>query len=352
MRKLSIPFLVSGAAAIAVTTLFAFTAGATRTPGRIEADEATIVWTGPQGSSHNRAGNAEVSFVIRNVGGQPVQILEIKSGCGCAAPEVTSKKLLAGQRAEVRVSAIPPAIGERAVPITLETDSPVTRTVDLVLKMSATRKPPFLLRLSGVLAYLADDWKKETREFEAITFVTSDTPHIVPVVTCDLPFIKIEPDDVVEEAQRTGEAIQRNHRYRITVTADPGVSHFSGTVKAVDPWDPSHVETLPIHGEIRRPVRWVPSVVRLQIDGSNTVDPVGLVISTLSDCPNLRVVPEPGAPLLVEQDQERRSDLFHRFRVRFDSSHDPSEGEYAHQVISSPGQENADVIPVKVVRRK
>jgi hypothetical protein len=352
MWKPSIALLASGAATMAVTTLFALSTGPSGVPGRIEAAESTIVWTGPQDSTHGRAGNAEVSFVIRNVGHQPVRILRTTSGCGCATLHVTSKTLTAGQRAEVRVSAIPPAVGERAVPITLETDSPVTRTVDLVLKMGATRKPPFLLGLSGVLAYLSDDWKKETREVEAITYVTSNTPRVVPVVTCDLPFITIEPGEVVEGTSRIGGSIRRDYRYRIIVTADPGVSHFSGTVKAVDPWDPGHVETLPIHGEARRPIRWTPSIVQLEIDGSNTADSAGMVISTLNDCPDLRVVPEPGAPLLVEKDLERRSGRFHRFRVRPDSRHDLGEGDYALQVISAPGQESAGVIPVKVVRRK
>jgi len=42
------------------------------------------------------------TFVIRNTGAAPLRILDIKSGCGCAVADLARKKLLPGERVDLR----------------------------------------------------------------------------------------------------------------------------------------------------------------------------------------------------------------------------------------------------------
>ena len=85
----------------------------------------------------------------------------------------------------------PPEMGEKTVEFTLETDSKLTPTVTLHLRLIGMRRPPFLLRVQGDLAYLEDLRSAKPREIEVLTVETGAMAE-EPNVVLDLPFLEFE----------------------------------------------------------------------------------------------------------------------------------------------------------------
>ncbi len=86
--------------------------------------------------------------------GGRVRILSVTSGCGCAVPKFEPTSIEPEKSGVLEVDAKPPEMGEKTVEFALETDSKLTPTVTLHLRLIGMRRPPFLLRVQGDLAYL------------------------------------------------------------------------------------------------------------------------------------------------------------------------------------------------------
>ena len=207
---------------------------------------------------------AHAQFKLLNTGGLPIRVLSVESSCECATPDVRPTEIPPGKVTIVAVEAAPAPVGEQTVVITLNTDSTVTPEVQLRLRMTSSRRPPFLLSVGGDLTYRGGDSSEEGREIFAITIEPTARSRASAPET-DLPFLGIRPGAVTESRYRETGTVQRTYHYQVDFTTDPPPGSFGGVLTIADPWDPAHVERLNIRGHIPDPVEVLPSRLVLRV---------------------------------------------------------------------------------------
>ena len=87
--------------------------------GLLVARHSNLVWKGPATPRAGADSSARVTFELDNVGGRPVRILSIESGCGCARPRVRPGLVAPGHSAMVEVTALMVPVGEKVVQFNL-----------------------------------------------------------------------------------------------------------------------------------------------------------------------------------------------------------------------------------------
>jgi len=342
MRHRVILILLLGVSLVVGSIGFGVQAAKRRQPGVLVAVEDSLVWEGPAEAGQDPPKMAEATFRLRNTGGRPVHILEIISGCGCATPKVSTTTVAAGGETTVDVKALTFPVGEKVIRFAVETDSAVTKSVPLFLRVIGNRRPPFLMNVTGDLSYLGDGLSTNLRTVEVMTIEKKGDPHQVPKASCNLPFFEVETLDVVEKPYVTAGTVQCSYRYRVRQNGEAPTDTFVGEFRAIDPWDDRQSARLPIQGEVRHAMRANPTAVTLAAD-----DPTAsILVTTREACPGL-TVSAAGAPILIEQDETHTSDRFHVYRLRLK----PSEGRIAagiHSLILRPMADSPERAVVRV----
>ena len=100
--------------------------------GRLVPRDSLLVWHGP---SELKKGQAKVQFVLDNPGQTAVRILSVESGCGCTIPSYDPEIIPPGGRGLINARAEYFPVGERRVPIAVNTDSAATPKVSLTLHL-------------------------------------------------------------------------------------------------------------------------------------------------------------------------------------------------------------------------
>lgn len=271
-----------------------------RLPGRLVSERDVIELDGQ--SEEFRAGNraAKATFRLRNVGRSPVRIRSVKSSCGCTVPELQADVINPDSFGDVEVHATIPELGEKTASISLSTDSPATPEVTLRLVMRGSRKPPYLARAGGDVAYVGAWSMTDSREIIATT-AEPPGPHNPPLVRCDLPFLQFELVDVEEKPSTDPSAVVRFYHYRVTFKSSPPPERFRGEVVVADPWDPDHLESIPVTGEPLRTILPIPPRLVLSLRGPDDIAEVRLRVLVRGMVTELQVEPESGdqSPLRV-----------------------------------------------------
>ena len=348
MRGPALLLAASGALILVGSGYPATASAARRVPGRLVAVEPSLVWVSPNGEHRNPPPTADVTFRLKNVGGRPVRILGVRSGCGCAKPVVSPTVVLGGSTATVQVSATTFPIGERIVPLTVVTDAPEESSIALKLTIIGTHRPPYLLRLFGNLGYFADDLSGPPREIEVIQIVGPNTPRRDPVLACDLPFLSFEPSGCERKPYTTPDTFQDIHRYRAVVVVRPEQEDFAGSLRVTDPWDRANVQTLAIVGSITRKLRVMPDRIAL-VTGSDG-PPAGFSVLLPAGTSDVSISIPPGVPLEVDADTTRQSERLRRYLVRPAAGGGPLRpGTYGVSVsaVQDPGQRSTVHIVVR-----
>lgn len=299
-------------------------------PGYLVAPEPERIWKAPEAPARDRPSAAR--FAIHNPGETTVRILSIDKSCGCATPEVKPSVLQPGSTGVVEVRAEPPAVGERAVTITLYTDSPLTPTLPLQLRVVSGRQPPFLFDIKGDLAFDADGGEREV----TITTVEPAWRTASPILDSDLEQLRFELGEVKDQPYGQTEYVLRSYTYRARFDPSPPQGSFSGLVTVTDPWEPNRTRRLHVFGRAIPTVRVLPSPIVLDL--SDPARDVGsmFVILTKDAYPDLRAEPEaaPGelSPLIVERRGPSRSARSAQFAVRPRPGIDVREGAYTLRI--------------------
>ena len=92
-------------------------------PGLLVARQASVVCKSPSTGLVRPGDAAHASFQLRNVGGRPVRILLVASGCGCSKPVVRPDLVAPGETAVVEVASSAVPVGKKNVRIDVKTDS-------------------------------------------------------------------------------------------------------------------------------------------------------------------------------------------------------------------------------------
>lgn len=348
MRTL-LPLAVSGAVLIGASGIAWLTSGQMSKPGQLVARQATVTAGGP-------ASSADGTFTLVNVGGLPVKILSVTSGCGCATPTVEPSLIAPGRTGTVTVSTAGAtlSVGERTVPITLRTDSPVAPEVSLKFRTLGSARPPFVAHATGDLAFGRDIRVGEHRPV-VVEVVERGRPERKPTLASDLPFLRIHEEGMTEKANAYDPSVfHRYNSFNVEVAERPPDSGFQGRVTVNDPWNTDRDLAIHVQGEPDPAVRIAPSRGILRISGpTDRAAKLAFLVSLKEPCPDLRIEAEGGAesPLVVERveaaDAKTRS-------VSFDIRLRPGNAavDGVHNIVIRPTESPADAVIVPVLLRK
>lgn len=270
-------------------------------PGRLVPETARATWDCPPPHSIALAeSRTSVAFSLRNLGGTPIRILSLTSGCGCAEPKAEPKVVPVGGSCRVTVAASPLQFGVKTVPIRVVTDSSSTPVIELELRIRGSQKPPFLQSTSGDLVF-SEPKPGQTREFGVVSVVPIDVEE-EPRVVCDLPYVQVN----LARRDSRPEGTVPGFDVRIdwfTVTLDEGVpGDFRGEVRVLDPWVEGRILPLDVSGTTTPSVRVAPARLTLRIREAADSGPPTMFMVAVRDrelASRVTVTREEGAPPLV-----------------------------------------------------
>ena len=243
--------------------------GRPASPGKLVPQQELMIWRSPVEKAFRllKSDEAQAKFVLGNVGGTSVRILKVETSCGCATPKIEPTTIAPGKNGTVEIQAAPLQIGEKMVSITLHTDSLLSPTVVLSLRIIGSRLPPFMGQANGELSFLGDDSAQDVRTISVDTVELAGSKPTPPIVKNTLPFLKIsDPVVKVDEPYTTPDSVHRKYLYEATLNSEVPSGVFSGEFFVVDPWDSNHMERVVLHGETLPPLRIVPSRAILQVE--------------------------------------------------------------------------------------
>jgi hypothetical protein len=278
--------------------------------GVLVARQSLAVWEAPENAPRGASMIATGQFEVANLGADPVRILDVKSDCGCATPEVTPRIIEPGRNAIVSVSATVVPYLSRDLGINIQTDSPTTPDVFLRFRVTGNQRPPLLIDVSGDLSFVGVYSKGEQRE---LTVVTSEREgeSRSPAVSSNLRFLEFE-ERGSEEASQGGGLTLRKRRFSATLSDMPPAGTSVGRVTVTDPWDPRNTRDLNVL--VRRSAAMSCSPTFVEV--GPTQRDASVLITTDRPVGRLKVTTELPAGLSVDLVQEPVGPTGTVYRVR------------------------------------
>jgi len=233
-----------------------------------------ITWKSPTSSGPFKAEHAEVTFVLDNVGGQVVRILSIKSDCGCTKPVADPLVVEPGGLTKIVAKMMTPVSGRRNVPILVYTDSTASPELRLTAQIVSTRRPPFMHSVTGDLHFRGKFSLELSRDLFVVTFETGG-PTVEPVLSSDLPFLKIQSAGVsdstddgssADDSDTGGPVLVRTRRYLVGFAEKPPGPSFTGTIVVADPYHTTADRQIGVVGDFKSSgvaLRVVPGLLTL-----------------------------------------------------------------------------------------
>jgi len=277
-----------------------------------------------------------------------VRILKVRSGCGCTKAEASTDRVKPGATCTVEAVADPLPAGVRTVTLTLETDSPRAPEVDLKLRLTGNRPPPFVMSVAGTPTFTNGFDPKDERKV-VVTTIEPPERSGEPRLETDLPFVGIEGPEVVTKPygeQDYGPAIvYRTYTFRVSLRERPPIGTFTGLIAAIDPWNGGVSGRLTVAGAEVPAVRPIPTILQL-VAGTSAKR-----FRVLSRDPAPSLVVDPGdGPVVVERDIGGRSDRSFGFTAQVPSGTPP--GRYDLAIRPAPGAEAVGTVAVLVTARE
>lgn len=326
---------------------------ASASPGRLQATRESLHWRSPDPSVGTRPGPSSPMFEVVNVGVTPVQILSVKTNCGCAASIQAEPRMVPpGGKSAVIVSLDPLEVGARPVTILLETDAPATPEVKLELVQEGYRRPPYVFQFVGQLFYQQGYSRDATREVAVDVVMPRESPAGPPMITTDLSFMEFGPPTVSEIPYITDpRMVMRSYRFPVRFVADPPAEVFSGQVSVADPWIPGRILSLNVFGKANPPIHAIPARLVLDADGARSSARF-LARSTRDRLPLKAMAEGDDSPLVVAVTGAADENGYYPFEVRWQPGREVTEGDHNVIVRTEPAGTASLTIPVLVRDRE
>lgn len=321
------------------------------TPGELVPEQSLIVWQGP---SELKNEQAKVRFTLVNRGETPVRITSVQSGCGCTVPSFDSRDIPPGGRGSVDASARYFPVGERRVPLIVQTNSPRSPTVNLALHLIGGASPPFLMKAEGDLSFMGEFDPTVSRDLVVHTIEAAGETK-TPTFEGLPPFLAVNPAGSTQTPYVLPGTFDHKHRFKVAFTAPPPESPYQGEFFILDPWNPTRKERVGFLATVVPRVKAVPSYLwltpgdgggkvegRFSVLARQPIDDIKAAIEGSTDGP-LRVIREG-----VEGPSQRTT-----FRVEVDPSR-PMPGErveFSVGVTWADGSQDGHLsVPVTLTR--
>jgi len=230
--------------------------------GELVAEQPSIVWQGPSELSNEPA---KVRFTLVNRGETAIRMIAVQSGCGCTVPSFDSGEIPPGGRGYVNAGVRYFPVGERRVPLIVQTNSPQSPTVNLALHLIGGASPPFLMKAEGDLSFMGEFDPTVSRDLVVHTIEAAGetkTPTFA-----DLPsFLSVEPAGSTLTPYVLAGTLDRKHRFKVAFTSPPPESPYQGEFFILDPWNPARKERVGFLATVVPRVKVVPSRLSLTLE--------------------------------------------------------------------------------------
>ena len=315
--------------------------------GRLVAEQDSVVWEGPS-KRPATVQQATAKFVVRNVGGRPVRVVEVTSSCGCATPSVTPALIPPGETSIVAVEATPILVGEKVATIALKTDSPETPEVSLKLHIVGNRRPPFLLRAGGELTFMGDFSAEDTREF-LVVMIVPEAEKTPPVIGNSADFLSVSAPTVTTKPHSGSGIVEKHYFYRVAISGEPPVGVYRGEITATDPWDKDRKEHVVVSIEKPPAFRVVPSHLLLATEADGSAAPSTFVVMSRTAIPDLAIEIDGGkaSPLVAEM--VKMSDDRRMATCRLGLKKGSERGDGPHEIRLRPSPSSKDGVHLSVM---
>jgi hypothetical protein len=248
------------------------------------------------------------------------------------------------------VSAMPPTLGERTVSFVIKTDSTRTPELPFQLRMISSRKPPFILLAKGDLTFAGDIKSDESRDFFVQTVVTKQH-NKQPIITTDLPYLKINVADVGTQSYDDPNILYRRYRYAVRLKEIPTEEAVSGTVTITDPWDRSLVSQIQVYIHPARDLFITPATLTLNLRSPTDSETTATFLVKRNSSPGTIHIDEAteATPLFVihESDLDRDGHV-KVVSVRLAADHSTATGNHQLVVRTDSGIQRVVPIHIKV----
>ena len=305
-------------------------------PGELVVANNDLIIREPD-SAAPTAGVQGTRFRVTNVGGTPVRFTGLESSCGCTTPRAEPAVIDPGKSGSVEVTIRSIPVGQRAVTILAHTDSPIQPDLTLRATAIGSRKPPFLLRVAGELAFRGPFSAQTPREFE-VNLVAKAGDQENPVIEVRLPDAIVEgPTSITEQVYLDPGTILRSFRYQFRWKTEPATSPIAAELLVRDPWSRSTTMRLPIHWEIPPELAAIPARLLIRAADSTTGGCRGTVqLHAMTPTPDLTVEPEPAAAASIK---------VHRLTASADQR------EFTYEVVCSPTSADQRALSARLIAR-
>lgn len=145
----------------------------------------------------------------------------------------------------MEVSATVPPLGEQTVWFKIHTDSLLTPTIPLSLRVVSKGTPPFVLRAEGDVTFHSDIDPEETRELIVHTIERQSESERLSV-QCDIDCVKWKLIKVDKEPYIDDGSYHLTYQYRVSLVAPIPSGVISGTLTVIDPWDKTRIHKVPV----------------------------------------------------------------------------------------------------------
>ncbi|OJW08337.1 MAG: hypothetical protein BGO49_13120 [Planctomycetales bacterium 71-10] len=203
-------------------------------------------------------------YELTNDGDVPIRIIKVESSCNCSAPKVEPWTVEPGGKAIVYTETKRPPLGERVVSFTIHTDSQVSPTLNLHLKVASDRKPPYLSGVRGDANFQGSPGVGDRSEIVVYTLSEREVDR-EPKVLVHPAGLGLACTLIGSNASRADGLQIWQHEYQYKLEFDkappPGIS--TGEIVVEDPWDPKHLERLPVYINNKNGLQLFPSTVSL-----------------------------------------------------------------------------------------
>jgi hypothetical protein len=286
---------------------------------------------------------AKTSHRLVNAGGSPVQILGIKTTCGCASAQAQPSHVPPGGVTTVRIEAAPMDVGVRKGVITIETDSPETPFISLDFLVEGDRPPPHLLSVHGELLYRTGSSRDEPRPLFVEVVEQRSAPPKAPVIRCGLPFVRVgEPKSAQFDHATHNAWVVRKYPYQVALDAPPS-TEFVDDLFVSHSDDLSRTLIVRVIGEESLPFQVTPRHLRLRTMGGR---PSLLIVKPVVAGSKIRVGTGRGDPksLII-----RPIDSGDAALRKFEVSPGPAPIPDDHVVVSMEGRPDRVIVSVMIV---
>lgn len=252
------------------------------------------------GPSEARPGSpptsSDVIVELTNEGGQPVQVLDVSTTCGCASAAVEPKQIPPRGLSYLTIRFDPIEVGVRRVLVTVKTDSPTAPVLLVETGIVGHRDPPYIVKASGDLCFRSSDSVDDAQPLFVETVESAESEGGPPRLSCRQEAVQIGPAKRIREAVFDPDPsfVVRGYEYPIRLDRQAVTEDLDDFIEVSASWDRGGRLRVPIHADPVLSLRAIPERLVLARNGEEAAAVGRFAILGANDPDRLRIQADDG----------------------------------------------------------